>query len=477
MIQLHPKLISIFNDLNSSGFQPLLVGGYVRDSLLGVEPKDIDVEVIGCTINQLEEIISWHGKVDSIGKSFGILKFKSGNIDVDFSVPRKENKIGTNHRDFKVLLEPMTAKEAAERRDFSWNSLAFDPIKNELLDFFNGKEDLNNRILRHTSDKFTEDPLRIFRAMQFQSRFGMTIHPDTFLKMDSMNSDIKDLSKERISEEFMKWAIKGNHPELIFDFIDRSSIGWFLPELAILKNIPQDHIFHPEGTVDIHTKLCLKHIIKICERENITGEDKAVLVFTILLHDIGKAITTESIFVEKHKRIVIASRNHEEAGAELALIVLQRIGIKQSLIDRIIPLIRHHLAHINLLGVKSEKGKITSLLKLSRKLKPSTIKELLFVIEADHFGRGILNENVAKEINFLDNAKKEIEDILKLATSLNVVNNERTTILMGRHLIELGFTPSIFFGEILRKANDAQDNLEFTDIEEAKEWVMKNFKS
>lgn len=471
-INLPKQLKIILKSLKTDGFLPLLVGGCVRDSILGIEPKDIDVEVIGCTIDELEVKLSHFGKIDLIGKAFGIIKFKTEEIEVDFSVPRKENKIGIGHKSFSVSLNKMTPKEAAERRDFTFNSLAFDPFKNEILDFFGGVKDINSKLIRHTSNKFKEDSLRILRAMQFQSRFGFSIDKETKSEMKSMSDEIKNLPIERISEEFMKWAIKGNHPELIFDFIKDAKLEWFLPELDILNSIEQDHIHHGEGNAAIHTQLCLKQIISICERENITGEDKAVLVFAVLLHDIGKATTTENIWVEKHNREVITSRNHEVVGANMAINLLQRIGIKHDLIVRIFPLVENHLAHISLFHIDNEKGKKSALLKLSRKLTPSNLNDLLLIIEADHFGRKLID--IDEEHKFFESRKNHI---LEIAGSLNVVTKENSNILMGRHLIEMGMIPGILFGHILRTAQDAQDNLEFTNVEEAKEWVIKNFKN
>jgi tRNA nucleotidyltransferase (CCA-adding enzyme) len=154
-------LLSVLRELQKSGFEPVLIGGCVRDKFMGIDPKDIDVEVHGCTVDQLDKVLSKLGKVDAVGKTFGILKFKKNNVEFDFSVPRKENRIGVGHKDFEVILEPMTKEEAALRRDFTFNAMGFDPLSNTLFDFFGGLEDLKNGIIRHTSDKFKEDSLRV----------------------------------------------------------------------------------------------------------------------------------------------------------------------------------------------------------------------------------------------------------------------------------------------------------------------------
>lgn len=211
-------MIANFLNINNEGFTALIVGGAVRDSILGIDPEDFDVEVYGCTIDTLEAILIKYGKIDLIGKSFGILNMEN---KFDFSIPRKENRIGIKHQDFQFTFDiNITFEEAASRRDFTFNSLAYNPLTNELLDYFGGVNDINNKIIRHTSTKFNEDPLRVLRAIQFQSRLGFTIAPETICEMKKMVPELSNLPVERISKEMMKWATKGNHPELLVNFIN-----------------------------------------------------------------------------------------------------------------------------------------------------------------------------------------------------------------------------------------------------------------
>ena len=456
-------LLSVLKELTKSGFEPILIGGCVRDKFMDIEPKDIDVEVHGCTVDQLDKILSKLGKVDAVGKSFGILKFKKDGVEFDFSVPRKENRIGVGHKDFEVILEPMTKKEAALRRDFTFNALGFDPLTNTLFDFFGGLEDLKNGIIRHTSDKFKEDPLRILRGMGFQSRFGFTVAPETFEVMREMSLELCHLPKERLSEEFMKWSIKGKHPELIFDFLRESGSMVVIPELGLLKDTEQDPIWHPEGVVEIHEKLTMVRMLSICEREGIVGDEKAKFMFTMLLHDIAKPQTTEH--EEKGGRICVTSKGHEGLGAVMAEEILNRIGIKPVIVEQIVKLIKFHLAHVNIFSINSLSSRKKALLKLSKNIHPSTIRDLLFVVEADALGR----ENVDEER--ILKVRTEIEEVWNLAKTLHVTTEQRKSILMGRHLIERGLKPSLKFGEILKKADEAQDNLEFTTLRGAKLWL------
>ena len=458
-------LLSVLKELTKSGFEPILIGGCVRDKFMDIEPKDIDVEVHGCTVDQLDKILSKLGKVDAVGKSFGILKFKKDGVEFDFSVPRKENRIGVGHKDFEVILEPMTKEEAALRRDFTFNALGFDPLTNTLFDFFGGLEDLKNGIIRHTSDKFKEDPLRILRGMGFQSRFGFTVAPETFEVMREMSLELCHLPKERLSEEFMKWSIKGKHPELIFDFLRESGSMIVIPELGLLKDTEQDPIWHPEGVVEVHEKLTMIRMLSICEREGIVGDEKAKFMFTMLLHDIAKPQTTEH--EEKGGRICVTSKGHEGLGAVMAEEILNRIGIKPVMVEQIVKLIKFHLAHVNIFSINSLSSRKKALLKLSKNIHPSTIRDLLFVIEADALGRDNVDEERILKV------RTEIEEVWNLAKTLHVTTEQRKSILMGRHLIEIGMKPSLKFGEILKKADEAQDNLEFTTLKGAKLWLNR----
>lgn len=237
-----------------------------------------------------------------------------------------------------------------------------------------------------------------------------------------------------------------------------------------LKDIPQDYQFHSEGDPLVHTGLCLKEMNDICIRHNITGDDKSVLIFSTLLHDVGKLTTTVTEFVEKHNRFCITSKGHEEESARLALPILQSLDIKQSLIDRIIPLIKYHLSFVNILNLTATKGRKSALLKLSRKLSPSTISELLYLYEADFMGRVPYNETREQMRMRFESNKNEI---LNISIPLDIVNQKRNSILMGKHLIAKGLTPGIIFGTILRFADEAQDNLEFTNLDEANIWLQE----
>lgn len=466
-------LISVLEELFKNDLESVLIGGCVRDKIFGiitgieVHHKDIDVEVHGCTIDELEKILLKLGKVDAVGKSFGILKFKKNGLEFDFSVPRKENRLGVGHKDFSVSFEPMTKEDAASRRDFAFNSIGFDPLTNTLFDFFGGVEDLKNGIIRHTSDKFKEDPLRILRGMGFQSRFGFTVASETFEIMRKMSLELKHLPKERLCEEFMKWAIKGKHPEMIFDFLRNSGAMVVIPELGLLNDTEQDPIWHIEGNVEIHTKLTMIRMLEICEREGIVGDERAKFILTMLFHDIAKPQTTER--EEKGGRICVTSKGHEGLGAVMVEEILNRIGIKPVLVEQIVKLVKFHLAHINIFSINSLSSRKKSLLRLSKNIHPSSIRDLLLVVEADALGRDNIDEERINKV------RTEIDEVWNLAKSLQVTIEPRKSVLMGRHLIELGMKPGLQFGEIIKLADEAQDNLEFTTLDEAKVWLNQKW--
>lgn len=235
---------NIFSAIKQAGGSALIVGGFVRDTLLNLTPKDRDVEVYGLTPDRLLSILSNFGEVDSVGKSFGILKLNYQGEILDFSLPRRENKSGAGHKGFDVSVDPfMSVKEAASRRDLTINSLAMTP-NGDILDYFGGVRDLQAQILRHTSPAFSEDSLRVLRVMQFASRFGFSVDPDTISLCKGLSP--ADLPAERIAEEFRKWSL-GIKPSLGLQFLVDS--GWinYWPVLADMIGCEQDSGYHPEG--------------------------------------------------------------------------------------------------------------------------------------------------------------------------------------------------------------------------------------
>ena len=468
LIVVEPQIRELIQKLNKQGHRALIVGGAVRDALLGIAPKDIDIEVYNISYNDLMQFLSHFGKVNLVGKKFGVIKFHptGSEMDYDFSIPRKENKVGIGHTEFEIIFDKdMSPKDAALRRDFTINSLGYDPIENKIYDYFGGQEDIKQGIIRHTSNAFKEDFLRILRAMQFSSRFGFTVHPDTVKEIREMlkTNEFEELSKERIFEEWMKFAEKGVRHDLIFQFLRDTTLIYKYPELKLLKETPQDEIYHPEGDVEIHTSMTLTEMDKIIERENISGKEKAILVLSILFHDVAKSKTTASIFKKDSsgvERMVITSHGHEAMGGEMVKEILPRMGFHEELITPISNLVANHLAGVSIKMIPSRSGQLKAVKKLSRRLYPATIKQLLYVMEADSKGRGG-NQHVVMGRSILE----------ELSEELDLQTKAYQPILMGRHLIEAGLKPSPQFKEILDKSFEAQEIGEFSDVEGAKEWL------
>src|SRR5579862_2201756 len=269
-ITLPPLLEAIVRELRSAGYRALVVGGAVRDALLGQEPKDLDIEVSGIVYDRLAALIAQYGRVDLVGKSFGVVKLQSGGGEYDFSVPRRDSKVGPKHQDVSATFdESITPREAASRRDFTINAMACDPLTGEVLDFFGGRDDLKNRILRATSDAFAEDPLRVLRGMQFACRFDLDIAPETVEKCRSIVYRFSSIARERVAEEFMKWAVKSVRPGRIAEYLRLTGWEVHFPEIARLAGVPQDPHWHPEGDVSVHTMLVLDAAARVAIRDGL----------------------------------------------------------------------------------------------------------------------------------------------------------------------------------------------------------------
>jgi tRNA nucleotidyltransferase (CCA-adding enzyme) len=453
MLQLPPALIEIMRELRAAGFRALVVGGAVRDALLGLEAKDIDVEVYGINYDRLAELLGRHGNVDLVGKSFGVVKFGAW----DFSVPRRDNKIGLGHRDFRSTFdENITPREAASRRDFTINSMAYDPMTGELLDFFGGRADLENHVLRATSPAFSEDPLRVLRGMQFACRFDLAIAPETAHLARSTASEYSTLPRERVAEEFMKWATKAAWPGRIAAYLVES--GWIVhfPEIGRIRGVPQDPSWHPEGDVGTHTMHVVNAAARIAERAGLEGDERAVLLFSALTHDFAKADTTE--LRERDGKMRWTSWGHEPAAGPAARAFLDRIGIKNSIIDQVQRLVENHLAHTAVGRDVTPRA----VRRLAMRLAPASITQLVRLIEADCSGRPprppALPEGAVR--------------IREMAVAQTVEERPQPPLILGRHVLPyFDQRPGRHIGEVTRAAYEAQADGAFSTEEEALKWL------
>lgn len=431
-----------------------LVGGGVRDALLGHAVKDYDIEVYGVSYEAMAEGLARHGKTNLVGRSFGVLKLTiPGGEEYDFAVPRRDSKIGIGHKGFEVHFDPsITPVEAAARRDYTINALMLDLRTGELLDYFGGQHDLQQRVLRHTSPAFVEDPLRVLRGMQFAGRFGLSAAPETIELCKSIKALHGELPRDRVREEWFKWAAKSTVPSAGLRFL--ASTEWIdhYPELQNLMGTPQDAEWHPEGDVFTHTCHCCDALVHMPEWQRLEDVGRIIYMLAVLAHDFGKPATTSTVTRQGRERVV--SPGHEEAGVVLAEQFLDRIGAPQTMRPHIGPLVANHLAHINPITDRMVR-------RLAAKLQPETIEGLALLMKADHAGRPPRTQD----------APSSVMALVERAHALSVRVKPPTALLMGRHLIEVGLTPGPSFSEVLEAAYEAQLEGRIQSLADALRWL------
>lgn len=444
--------------IHQAGGRAYLVGGAVRDMVVGVQPKDLDIEVYGLSAEKLASILSRFGRVEAVGISFGVLKLRTPEgEELDFTLPRRESKSGRGHKGFMVTVDPtMTPKDGASRRDFTINAMMVNLADGSVLDFFGGVEDMQRGVLRHVGSAFADDPLRVLRGMQFAARFGLRIDPETADLCRSLRGEYPTLSRERVWGEWEKWARKGAHPSNGLDVLVQT--GWveLYPALNAMINTPQDPIQHPEGDVWAHTKLVCDRAAEIAKRDGIEGEERVVLMLAALCHDMGKPAVTTC----RDGRVV--SPGHAQAGVTIAAEFLRQIGAPAAIIERVCALVGEHMSHLNVAQLdQTSQGRFVR--RLAHRLGGSgeTVPMLLRLIEADNRGRGDGANAVPAEIA-----------LISALVEQEALNTPPEPILLGRHLIALGWRPGKEMGRVLRNAFQAQLDGAFHDLDGAIRWVQ-----
>jgi len=431
--------------LQRHGGRGLLVGGWVRDRLLGRPSLDLDLEVYGIDPAALQALLEERHGVDLTGRAFGIIKLKG--LPIDVSVPRRESKAGQGHKGFLVASDPhMTPAEAARRRDFTVNAMAFDPLTDELIDPYGGEDDLRRRLLRHTSEHFGEDPLRVLRGMQFCARFRLDAHPDTVALCRTIGRE--GLAPERIFEEWRKLLLQGEEPSRGLRFL--RDTGWVrhFPELEALIGCEQDRSWHPEGDVWIHTLHCLDAFAAAR-----TGDDWEDLVvgLAVLCHDLGKPLTTTRAADGR-----IRALGHCEAGIEPTRTFLERMTRHAELERQVVPLVAEHLRPLELYDAGASDAAVRRLA-----LRVGRIDRLVRVALADQQGRPPL---VVEEFAAGD-------WLLQKAAEQKVTHGAPPALLQGRHLMARGLRPGPQFGAILDACYEAQLDGAFADLEGAEAFL------
>ena len=455
-----PKILEdILTHLQDIGAVPIVVGGSVRDSFLGILCKDYDIEIFEIdSIEIIEDALKKFGSVKLVGKSFGVLTLKVDGYDFDFALPRTELKIGSSHQDFLITTNSkLSFKQAAIRRDFTINAIGYDYFKKEFLDPFDGINDLKNSILRHINDEtFIEDSLRVYRAVQFCARFNLNLEEKTFdlCKTIVKNGELEHLPKERVFEEFKKLFLKSQKPSIGLNLLKELDVLVYFPELKSLIDCIQDEEYHPEGDVWIHTLMTVDELSRILKEQNIEDEyRKLYLFYGILCHDFGKPFCTKEINGK------ITSHKHESLGVEPTISFLEKLTNEKRFIDIVCSLVKNHLIPFQLYLADSSQKAIK---RLSLKVN---IEDLCIVCLADCLGRDIKDK---------DKCPKAINWVLQKAKELDIHNEPIKPLIQGRDLIELGFKPSKEFKDILDFAFDLQIEEELSK-EDILKSILKNY--
>ncbi|HEY8228153.1 MAG TPA: HD domain-containing protein [Pyrinomonadaceae bacterium] len=452
MSQVPDKVLDLARAVRAAGGRALLVGGCVRDLLMGMEPKDWDLEVYELPPATIRQILDAFGSVNVVGEAFTVYKV---GADLDVSLPRRERKSGRGHRAFIVDGDPwMSVEDAARRRDFTINAILSDPLTGELIDPFRGEQDLKKGVLRAVSaDTFPEDSLRVLRAAQFAARFNFAIEDDTVTLCRQI--DLNDLPAERIWGEIEKLLLQAAKPSLGFEWLQKlGALEPLFPELVALIGVPQDPEWHPEGDVFVHTLLTIDRARELIDE--LSYPRQVAVMLAAVSHDFGKRSTTE--FLEGRWR----SRGHEEAGVAPTEAFLDRLNLHTlegyDVREQVIALVREHLKPGEFYKKREEVGD-GAFRRLARKCE----LDLLYrVARADSLGR---NADWVPRENWYDAAAQDW--FIARARELEVAEAPPNPILLGRHLLGLGMKPGPQMGEVTRAIYEMQLDGRVTNLDEA----------
>ena len=432
-VDLPDLALAIAHAVRSAGGRAFVVGGWVRDQCLGRHSKDLDLEVFGIPADALLTILRACGRVDTVGESFTV--FKVGAIDV--SLPRRESKLGRGHKGFAVEGDPwLSATEAARRRDFTINAMSLDPLTGDVIDPFNGRRDLDARVLRMVdAETFGDDSLRVLRALQFTARFELVVDEPT--KALCRSIDLDDLPSERIWGEFEKLLLEASRPSIGLDLAwELGVIHKLFPDLVPLAACPQDPEWHPEGNVWIHTLMVVDQARR--RLEGLARGPAVAMMLAALCHDIAKPLTTA--LIDGRWR----SPGHEEAGVAPATRVLDRLNVQS--IDGFD--VRHAT-----LGLVAQHLKPSAFKKASTPVSDGAFRRLAQKVDLELLARFGQADCHGRAGTFDCSA---MDWFLERARSLGVEHAAPAPLLLGRHLLDLGVPPGPQMGVILKAVYERQ---------------------
>jgi tRNA nucleotidyltransferase (CCA-adding enzyme) len=435
---------AIAEAVRAAGGRALIVGGWVRDRLLGLDSKDVDVEVFGVDASRLRTLLASLGRVEEVGESFQV--FKAGDVDV--SLPRRESKSGRGHKGFAVAGDPsMSIPEAARRRDFTINAISWDPLTGEYLDPCGGRDDLARRLLKVVDPtRFADDSLRVLRAVQFAARFDLVLDEQTRRLCRAIPLD--DLPAERVWGETEKLLFAPRPSIGLALALELGVVQALFPELAALVACPQEPEWHPEGDVWVHT---LQVVDQARERlDGLPRPQQIVIMLGAVCHDFGKPATTALLDGR------IRSIDHEEQGVGPATAFLDRLNVHSldgyDVRRQVLGLVAHHLKPGMWFKVRNEVGD-GAFRRLAQKVDLELLARLA---KADCLGRRPGTFNCDAMDWFLERAR-----------ALGVEHRPPAPLLLGRHLLALGLDPGPRVGAILKRIYDEQLDGKVASLDEA----------
>lgn len=450
------------------------VGGYVRDLVRGNPSEDVDILIIHHKIEEIIEKLEPFGKIDLVGKSFGIIKFTIDRKSYDIALPRKDAPKGSRvrgHKDFLISVDPgIPLEKDLVRRDFRCNSIALRLEDDALIDPFEGLEDIRAKKIRLTNPRaFPEDPLRVLRAARFASVLEFSV--DRQIYEISKDIDLKGLSVERVNEEIFRILLFSPLPSLgLEELFKLGALRQVFPELYALTLSIQDSIFHPEKdsfghhTVWHHTKLAVDQAKRLADHFNFKQPKKLALLLAALYHDVGKPDTAQWEF--KKGRMVITNNGHDVLSEKITKKAFHRFRIFSwngyNLRKMVPALIR---CHHRVSELWQNRNVLTK--KAFNRLAADANGEIELLVCLDAADRGGRRE---KPIRGLD---REGKWILEKFKELNVSKDSIKPLIMGRDLIRLGLSPGPKMGKILKNIYQHQLDNDFETKKEGLKLAKK----
>ncbi len=440
--------VSLAESVRAAGGRALIVGGWVRDRLLGLadEASNIDVEVFGLPADRLKALLESFGRVEAVGESFQV--YKLGDLDV--SLPRRDSKSGRGHRGFAVTGDPdMSIDEAARRRDFTINAISWDPLTREHFDPCGGRADLERRILRVVDRQtFADDSLRVLRGVQFAARFDFTLEPESAEICRAI--PLNDLPAERIWAELEK-LLYAPKPSIGFALaLELGVVASLFPELQALVDCPQEPEWHPEGDVWVHT---LQVIDQARTRiDDLPRSQQIAVMLGAVCHDFGKPATTA--FSDGR----IRSIDHEEQGVAPAAVFLDRL---------LIFTIDGYDVRKQVLGITAQHLKPGMWFKARERneVGDGAFRRLAHKVDLELLARVAKSDCQGRQPGTFDCTA--MDWFLERARALGVSNRPPEPILLGRHVLALGVKPGPRVGEILKAVYEQQMDGAVTNVDEA----------